>query len=286
MTPWRHIRPACRDAAIAALRECAPDGEDGVGVSLTDDWFSVARAIDAGAGRDAWSLLVEHTAGERHAALVLGPRDGCICLRADVALDDRVDGSLARRVQEAWRAVEAGAAPASRDDRRPLPPRDEVLRALADHLGELGWPSREAADGSIAVELEVPGGWFQAAVAPAGAGVSFAVTLVTSAEVPSEPARNALAHLLLRAAGAVRLVRPFARGSAHATAAGLEIAWTDVPTAAEVAHSLRALSVACALCGREAEALQRDDDLARRYLETQMGARAQTTTRPAACAAG
>jgi len=88
------------------------------------------------------------------------------------------------------------------------------------------------------------------------------------------------------AIGDLQPLRPGRCLSVDGAAAGLEIAWSGVPTAAEVAHSLRALSVACALCGREAEALQRDDDLARRYLETRMVAVTRTTNRPAACAAG
>jgi hypothetical protein len=288
MTPSGRGRPPPRDEAIAALRECALSAEDSPGVALTDDWLSIARSIDAAGGRDrdAWSELVVHTARAGNAALVLCPRDETICLRADVPLDDGSDGNLTRRVHEACAAVQGDVSPVSRDDDRRQPPNDEVRRSLADHLDEIGWPALDRTDGSIAVELEVPGGYFQAAVAAAGAGVSFVATLVTTEELPSQPARTALAYLLLRAAGAVRLVRPFARVSVDGAAAGLEIAWSGVPTAAEVAHSLRALSVACALCGREAEALQRDDDLARRYLETRMVAVTRTTNRPAACAAG
>jgi hypothetical protein len=290
ISPPERGRPVRCRTAIAALRECAAGLEQSACVAVTDDWLSIMRPLSAINGHDAWSVLRDHAAQGGAAALALCARDDTLRLRADVALHADDDCDLAARVRNACAAI-AGVSPPPHDpqargrDAASCAPAGAGLEYLKDLLHEAGWPPLERAGGRITVELEVPGGYFQADARTTGADMRFAVEIVAATDVPCDPARSALAHLLLRTAAAVRLVRPFARESADGAAAGFDVAWTGVPTASEIAHGLAALSVACGLCGREADALLRDAHLASRYLAAQRREMESITNHPAACAA-
>jgi hypothetical protein len=64
----------------------------------------------------------------------------------------------------------------------------------------------------------------------------------------------------------VRLARATAEERAGRTAVRFEVVFVSPPCAAEMAHALSALSVACRLCGREAKVLQQDEGAAEEYL--------------------
>ena len=81
--------------------------------------------------------------------------------------------------------------------------------------------------------------------------------------------RDAASQLLLRAAAVVRLVRPVLVADG---APRFEVVFDTAPSAAELAHALSALAVACRLFGREAEVVQRSPAVAARVVAFLEGA--------------
>jgi len=137
---------------------------------------------------------------------------------------------------------------------------DDIRRLCRD----AGWPFIERAAGRLMVDLEVKGGFYQAAVEQQGEGVRVAVEISSRAQLGAT-SRAALSLLLLEIGGRVRLARPsIAQDGDHITAC-FEVEFTTMPAVVELAHALASLSVACTLSGREALAIQ-DDLVAKDYL--------------------
>ncbi len=141
------------------------------------------------------------------------------------------------------------------------------LRRLCE---EAGWPCIERAGGRLAVELETTG-FHEAIVARQGRGTHLAVT--AGMDGISETSRQAIAALLLRANGVVRMARAATTETADRAGTRFEVALGGEPTAAGLQHGLSALSVMCRLCAREVEFL-RDPRAAEVYLRLQGWSRA------------
>ena len=138
---------------------------------------------------------------------------------------------------------------------------------LAAQCRESGWTFAERS-GKLVVDLEVPDAFQQAAVEPkAQRGVAVSVDVTASGEPLAMPCQEALALLLLRACGVVRMVRAAVEDVGSGTAARFEVLFSDTPCSAELAHAFSALSVACRIAGREAAILQHDEIVARAYLK-------------------
>ncbi len=103
--------------------------------------------------------------------------------------------------------------------------------------------------------------------------VLVAVSLAATEPLLAPACVQAVAVLLLRAAGAVRMVRATARQDAGP---GFEVHLGPEPLADELGRALAALSVAWRLAGREADVLARDERVARQYVETVHGFDAET----------
>ena len=101
-------------------------------------------------------------------------------------------------------------------------------------------------------------------VARAGGGVDVTVETWTGPR-PTKVCRRALACLLLRLSGQVRLVRAFVQPRDEEVTVGLEAPLRPPAGAPELGRALSALSVAWELCGREAAAVT-DESIAREYL--------------------
>jgi hypothetical protein len=153
---------------------------------------------------------------------------------------------------------------------QPLPPAAPAQSAgeyAVELCREAGWPAVLRANGDVAVELEVTGGFYQAIIASCACGMRSYVDLSPPPEPLSFVCRQSRDLLLLRATGLVRLVRGVAKSTAADAPVRLEVAFDQLPSALEVGHALAALSVACGLCAAELEIIQRDEAVACELIE-------------------
>jgi hypothetical protein len=243
------------------LRNGAPHA---VTATAGEDWL----VLEAGADPDGTYPGLFWDAATRNGSLgglvkfVLAG-DGRLRLRAEVPLPEGV--VVAARIREVCGGFESacmsGAAPARADG----PPIQAVgaldLKALCS---EAGWPFVVRGDGRLAVELEVPGSYAQALLAPwqRGVGVSCEIAAFDSLE---EVCRPAVGGLLLAASGLVRLGRAAVRPDGAVAVAQFEVRFESAPAPLEISSALECLSVACSLCGEEAKTLQLPA-VAERYL--------------------
>jgi len=132
-------------------------------------------------------------------------------------------------------------------------------------LDEAGWSYVERSGGKLAVTLEAPDAFHQAIVKCHGdETVRIAVELASDGSL--SPVRTqALALLLLTVSDTVRMARPTIE-AADGYAARFEVTFGSPPCAAEVAHALAALSVACRLCAKESKVLCLHDGVAQEYV--------------------
>jgi hypothetical protein len=273
---------------------------DGAGLRATavidDGWLLLDGPLPESRDMDHdsrfWQLLQWNATlpgGAKFAVLAAGPE---VHVRAELPLDD--DVNLPRRVVQVCAGLNTAAARLAHREAlgSPLSPREghgegaqwiggknsgppnphpagyEFVPDLAEQCRASGWTLAERA-GGLVVELDDPGSFRQAIVeAKAGHGTAVRVDVATNSEAPATPCREALALLLLRTSGIVRMVR--ATGQRDGSAARVEVLFTDPPCASELAHAFSALSVACRIAGREAAVLQHDERVASEYLRVAM----------------
>ena len=137
----------------------------------------------------------------------------------------------------------------------------EELRCLC---GDAGWSFIERSAGRLMIELDVKSGFYQAVVQHRAEGAHVSVEIARS-EALAETSRQALSMLLLGTGALVRLACPSIEETENQIVARFEVRFTTMPTAVELAHAFASLSVACAMSGREARAIQ-DEVIARHYL--------------------
>ncbi len=251
---------------------------------IDDGWVSVdasqglSSMTQAGS---AWTLLQWNGALTGGAKFALHPEQPGLRLRAELPLDDDID--LTRRLLQACAGLQDARALHSaggNGHQADLPPdiliSDELADAAAADLPALcrqtQWAFIEREPGRLVVDLHVPGRFQQATIEARTdrcvvASVPIVDAVAAGGETQSPTRRQALSLLLLRTCGIVRMVRAAAQMGDGATAARFEVAFGDAPCAAELAHGLAALSVACRLASREAAVLQRDEAMARAYVQ-------------------
>lgn len=273
----------------------------GVSARLFEDWLLLDAPLTDGIARGGWwNLLRLNAALNGLSKFVLTPDARSVHLRADIPLpededsesdcESDLDGVLTTRLRETCAGLKAAyrsfrgektsehAMPASSvNPEGPGKNRVDELRRLC---GDAGWPFIERSGGKLMVDLDVRSGFYQAAVEQRDEGAEVAVEIVRS-EVLGETSRQALSLLLLGTGALVRLARPSIEERENQIAIRFEVRFTTTPTAVEFAHAFASLSVACAMSGREARALQ-DEVIARDYL-AMMGAQASL---PAASGSG
>lgn len=232
---------------------------------VDDGWLAMTVAWPEQLTPDgAWPLLWRNArlAGQAKYALS-GGRLQC---RAEIDL--AAGGDWAGRLRESYAGLVQAFA--LKDDAPAAP--DEAAAAsgpvpLAELLEQAGWPALLRDPQRAAVELETGSDLYQQAlVEQTPRGWRLTAELIEWREAAPE-SRRALAVLLLRACGAVRLIRAAARQQSQLRA-WLEVCYPSPPTPAELNHALAALSVACRWCAREAAALE-DPALAQAYLQVQ-----------------
>ncbi len=231
------------DAVFADLREAA--------------WELLGRnASIAGGGKFAWP------AGESK------PR-----LCAELPADEEIN--LAERVADICSGLARAAAwlsPSGADARAPAAfiapgalPATEIAEPIRDQLQEIGWPVVTWANGAVLVELDVPEQFCQARIEEGDEEDLRLAVPIASVGAWAPTCRRALAALLTDACGVVRMARASLVSEDDGMAARWEVILGPNPAQPELTHALSALSVACRLCAREAQALE-DEKVAEHYL--------------------
>jgi hypothetical protein len=243
---------------------------------IDDGWLMLDAPVRDRVTRDEmWDLVRLNATLQGLSKFVLMPDNRSIHLRAELPLmedlceddyDYEVD-SVAERLQEACAGLKAafgrlGSEPirladSGRADETRL---QELKRLCAD----AGWPFTERSEGMLAVELDTPEGFYQALVEQQHAGARVSTEITRCASL-GETSRQALSALLLKCGALVRLARPSIEETDNSVAARFEVSFGGMPTAIEVRSALSSLSVACAICSREARVLG-DPSIAKQYL--------------------
>jgi hypothetical protein len=241
---------------------------------VDDGWLTVDASLGpAPGGNQAWQLLQHNAALGGAVRLALGAAGGIVA-RADLPLDADLD--VSDRIQAICRSIETAKARVDGAPRssKPAPdalgpsiPRPDALPGIC---AEAGWPLRRHEDGRFGVGLDVPGAFHEAALGSRGedtvAWSSLFDDVIDGTHPPAPASRRALAVLLLRSCGLVRLVRACAAPDDGEQRLWLEVPFAGTPTPAELSHALGALSVACRLVGREANVLRHDPTVAALYV--------------------
>jgi len=257
----------------------------GVSARLFEEWLLLDAPMTDRIARDGWWHMLRLNATlQGLSKFVLMPDARSVHLRADIPLPEdedsesdcgsQLDGVLTTRLLETCAGLKAAyrsfrsekmsehSMPASRvNPEGPGKNRVDELRRLC---GDAGWPFIERSAGKLMIDLDVRSGFYQAAVEQQEEGAEVAVEIVRS-EALGETSRQALSLLLLGTGALVRLARPSIEEKENQIVMRFEVRFTTTPTAVELAHAFSSLSVACAMSGREARALQ-DEVIARDYL--------------------
>ena len=257
----------------------------GVSARLVEDWLLLDSPLTDRIGPgDWWRLLRLNRTLHGLSKFVLMPDGQSVHLLADIPLpgaDDTdgdsermSDGVLTTRLVETCGGLKAAYRnflgekvseyPTSASPVNPEGPVNNRVAQLRQLCGDAGWPFIERSAGTLMVDLDVRGGYYQAAVEQRFDGVEVAVEIAQS-EALGETSRRALSLLLLATGAIVRLARPSIEEHEYQAAMRFDVRFTTMPAAVELAHAFASLSVACAMSGREARALQ-DDAIARDYL--------------------
>jgi len=247
-------------------------------VRLQDDWLLWQARPGRRPGKPPGARRLENLLQQNGrlaggAKFALDAHRPQVLLAAEIPLDDQID--LDRRIADACaglregRKLLAGKHPTDQDNQQenqtaPAPehPADCDLPGLCE---QAGWPFSRRAGVRLAVPLDVREGFHQALLEPTGAGGVRAWVELGNVRSGASVGRIAVAVLLLRGCGAVRMARAAASPAADQTAFFWEISWGDVPGAGELDHALASLSMACRLSAREVPLVQ-DESIARHYL--------------------
>jgi hypothetical protein len=247
---------------------------------VDDAWLVLEASLVAPAPSCPWSLLAWNAALPAEVRLALPAVASGALLRADIAcepdetLDDRI-AAAAAGLRVAMRRL-AGVSTAGETRAEPLVPLATIAASAAARASgprACGRYYRAAsarssrACGTIAVDLDVPGAFHQATVTPGPGGGIVAEVSVLDARLDATSAfarrRHAVARLLLRIGGMIRLVRAVATAG-EASAPGFQV--VTRADGAELAFGLGALALACRL-GVAVTALAHDEAAATVYLQ-------------------
>lgn len=229
---------------------------------------------------DAWQLLKLNQQGAGLSKLALPSGSLMPHMRVEIPLDDEVD--LRKRLTEACGSLKKTAGrlhgevkPAKGSEANFLTGDQKATTAVAGTAlkrmcEETGWKFSERSDAKVAVDLETRNGFYQALVEEhAGGAISFKAEL-TRSPVCGERSKHAVGTMLLRASALIRLARATVSETEEGATASVETFFPSSPNAAEFAHALSALAVACNRFGRTADALW-NEVVAEHYLAAQVG---------------
>jgi len=241
-----------------------------VSAEVREGWLRLTTRVRAGdpyGPESFWSLLRLNAELSPFVKLALGSRAAGLHLQADIPVDPEIgfEGHVRHAcigLETGMRAVHVGVKKSV-----PIPSSSgpsPVETRLLDLCREAGWGGRERSQGSVVVDLETGGEFYQATLTESpSAGLHAWVELARCGI--SRSSRAALGVLLLTAGGLVRMARPAVDENLEPASTRFEVRLPPTSGSSELDHGLSALSIACRLCGSEARALQ-DEALARQYL--------------------
>ena len=251
-------------------------------VWLEGDWLLLDLPLPKMASpsdEQLWRMLALNAdiAGAAKFALDAG---GAGALRAEIPLADDCDGRV--RIPSACESVKSAldALGASSGRGRGSKAVAAVGQAdgeqasdesLADLCSQSGWVPEDGPSGSIAVKLDIRQRVYYAMLTARGDGGVDLQVHVASAEGLSDRCRSAMAAMLLRACGVIRMARASACSKkSRREAVAFEVCLPGRVTCAELGEALSSLSVACETCGNEIRAL-RNEEIAQAYLSLTRG---------------
>ncbi len=242
---------------------------------IEDGWLMLGATLGGAVfGGGEWTLLEWNADLAGGARIALRPARHDLGVRAEIALEAGVD--VERRILEAHAGLSEAssrmhyhaAAKRVATSRPPVAVTD-ATEDLAALCRDSGWVARARDAGRLDVDLDVPGAVHQAVVERRADGAVVMATPIldtalTGVQAASVTCRRALALLLLRTCGAVRIVRAVATVD-DAVPARLEVVHRR-PTVPELGDAFAALSIACRLAAAEAAVLWHDETAASSYL--------------------
>jgi hypothetical protein len=248
---------------------------------LYDEWLLLDAPVSDRLGRqDLWRLLRLNGTLGGLCKFVLMPNRGSVHLRADVPLPDHenvicdsedLEATMSIRLSEVCSDLKSAFCSLRGEQTgiRTIPQVDSAVcerqgKELRQRLAEAGWPFIERSAGTLMVELDAQGGFYQAIAQQRGMGAYLSVEL-SSFDGLAGIGRQALSTLLLSAGGQAKLARPAIDEQTNRITARFEVTFTSIPAVNELTHALSALSVASEICGRETRAIQ-DETIATHYL--------------------
>lgn len=252
-----------------------PLGGFGIHARVADEWLELSASVGALSVRPAlaWPLLRFNASLTGPMRLALAPGAGTIDLRAEIWIEDEVDvearaAALGHDMRSALSALRdanhveqsRGAAPIES-----CGPASSGTDRLVHLCAEAGWPCVERGSGRVTVEIDTGFSSYHARLEhTAGGSVSAIVDLVDAPASPPAP-RAAIGLLLLTTAAAVRVVKGVVMTHDEGERAGLAVTCEGAGSSDALDRALSALTVACRLAGREAQAL-RHEAIALEYL--------------------
>jgi hypothetical protein len=235
-----------------------------VDAKVSDDWLILAAKYPADryGSESSWETLGRNALLTGLAKLVL-EGDGELGLHAEIPLVEGAD--LVGRIQEVQAGFKSVCFPAVIETGiDSSPAENERQPDLKSLCSEAGWVFTERSGGKFAVELEVPGSFYQAHLIPQHHGFRVTCELMAFESV-SEETRQSIADLLLGASAFVRMTRASVTTNQTAPVAQFEVVFGTAPSPSELSSALECLSTGCSLCGEEIKMLQ-TPAIAERYL--------------------
>lgn len=232
--------------------------ERGVGVKVEGEWLRMNASLPAAGNEERLRAAASLPPRLRFALndATTAHVEADLLLNVDAAVSfEETCGALAAVLDGATPPESAGAA-------------EIDLAALCSEAGYEFHP-RRAGGGSVSLDAPPEGGL--AVLTPQGTGLHVAVDF-QPLENAGAASHAAIARLLLRAAGQVRLVRPVLTEAHGALVPRFEIVFSAPPSVPLLGHGLGALSTVAALTAGECLALLGDEAVAREYLAMQANA--------------
>ncbi|HVM95150.1 MAG TPA: hypothetical protein VMT89_02120 [Candidatus Acidoferrales bacterium] len=179
--------------------------------------------------------------------------------RAELPLID--DTPIAERLKAVLDSFAASFGGGRRDE---MPSSSNVsLSEIEELCVAAGWRVSGRDDDSVRIPLEIPCAFAPAEMRATPRGLK-AAAVVAAADAATPLGAQARALLLLRAAAAIRWVRPAALEDGKVV---FEVFLGSEPLVDEIGHGFAALSVALRLCAAETQVLGGDERIAHAYLQ-------------------
>ena len=235
-------------------------------------WLTLDCKLGQGLSEiDPWAKLQKHREFGSNVRYAVDRHDGELHLRSDLPLKSKaggnkeMEGSIDRFCLAFTEALNGSNGQDSEAEAGEIEPGEIDLK---EYCHEAGWAYAERAGGELSVKLEVKRAPFRAILSSNNDGdVCMKVKLIKHPSDVDEVNHRAVGLLLLLSCGVVRSVRAVVSSQASdESVAGFEVCVPHLNSCDELNEGLSALSVACNVCGAEAELLYKNKTIAESYL--------------------